>query len=155
MSILHYKSAIDLMSENGIESLVKVPSSAGDVRRLEERLGHSLPPSYKAMLSDYGILSFEGRMIYGLGRAGMDVASVPNVVFATETLRQGGEIDDKMVRIMASGYGPFYVIDCEYVDQDGESPVFLVDQLGYSVSRERVANSFGEFLLTEMKECIK
>ncbi|MEL6475537.1 MAG: SMI1/KNR4 family protein, partial [Pseudomonadota bacterium] len=62
---------------------------------------------------------------------------------------------DKMVRIMASGYGPFYVIDCEYVDQDGESPVFLVDQLGYAVSRERVANSFGEFLLTEMKECIK
>ncbi len=103
------------------------------------------------MVADLGSLSFGSKDIYGLTRLGMDIASVPNVVFATEDSRSRGEITNKMIEIMPSGYGPNYVLDCGQLDQRGEAPVYEINELGYKHGMKKVADSFGEFLLSEVK----
>ncbi len=89
-------------------------------------------------------------MIYGLGKTGVFGNSAPNVVFVTKDRIENSEISQSMIEIMPSGYGPFFVIDCSKMDADGEAPVYLVSAGGYEVECEKVADSFGEFLLNEV-----
>lgn len=126
-----------------------IPGNA--IELLEARLNTKLPGSYKAMVKDFGSLSFGSKDVYGLTHLGMDVASTPNVVFATEDLRSRGGITGKMIEIMASGYGPNFVLDCGQLDQRGEAPVYEINELGYKHGMNKVADSFGEFLLNEVK----
>lgn len=59
-----------------------------------------------------------------------------------------------MIRIMASGYGPFFAIDCNQIDANGEAPVYEVSAKGVAQGKSRVAESFGEFFLNEVKALI-
>jgi SMI1-KNR4 cell-wall len=151
LSIIEYQTAINLLNNSLIE--IDEPESipSNSIELLEERLNTKLPESYKKMLVGFGSLSFGSKDIYGLTHLGMDIASVPNVVFATEDSRSRGEITNKMIEIMPSGYGPNYVLDCGQLDQRGEAPVYEINELGYKHGMKKVADSFGEFLLNEVK----
>jgi hypothetical protein len=151
LSKIEYQKAINLLRNSSIDidEPEAIPSNA--IELLEARLGTKLPRSYQEMIIDFGSLSFGSKDIYGITRLGMDVASAPNVVFATEDSRSRGEITDKMVEIMPSSYGPNFVLDCGQLDQRSEAPVYEINELGYRHGMKKVADSFGEFLLNEVK----
>ncbi len=152
MSLSDYRSAIEKLRDNGVKIDYQMPASDDLIRALEERLGVDLPISYKAMLSEFGILGFGGNDFYGLGRTGLDGKNAPSVVFTTERSRKEGEISDTMVRIKASGYGPCFVIDCAQSTSPGEAAIYELDERGLSYGSERVADSFGTFLLEDVNE---
>jgi hypothetical protein len=152
MSVSDYRFAVEKLKNNGVEIDYLIPASDDLIRSLEDRLGVNLPLSYKAMLSEFGILGFGGNDFYGLGKTGLDGKNAPSVVFTTERSRKDREISDTMVRIKASGYGPFYVIDCAETTTPGESPIYELDERGMSYGSKRVADSFGAFVLEHVNE---
>jgi SMI1-KNR4 cell-wall len=151
MSRIEYHTAINLLTNSSIKIDEPEPIPSNVVELLEARLNTKLPHSYKQMIVDFGSLSFGSKDIYGIIRLGMDVASAPNVVFATEDSRSRSEITDKMIEIMPSGYGTNFVLDCGQLDQRGEAPVYEINELGYKHGMKKVADSFGEFLLNEVR----
>ncbi len=152
MSVSDYRFAIDRLKNNGVEIDYVIPASNELIRSLEHRLGVMLPLSYKAMLSEFGILGFGGNDFYGLGKTGLEGKNAPSVVFTTERSRMEREISPTMVRIKASGYGPYYVIDCAKKSSPDESPIYEVDEKGIQFGIERVSDSFGTFVLEHVNE---
>ena len=150
-----YEKAIILIAREKIKILVKFPATDELVEDLETRLGVALPKSYKKMLGEFGILLFGGRMIYGIGKNGLEGDAAPNVVFATKDRRENGEITDQMVEVMPSGYGPYFVIDCAEMNDQAEAPVYEIDEAGYRHGKRRIADSFGEFLLGEVNDLLE
>ncbi|MDP0930198.1 SMI1/KNR4 family protein [Paracoccus onubensis] len=150
MTVALYNQALDILSKNEIDVDYNIPAADDLVSSLERHFGHPLPESYKAMLRQHGILAFEGTTIYGLGKTGLDGQSAPSVIFTTDKSRKAGEISSTMVRIMASGYGPFFVLECAEIDDQGEAPVYEIPMTGYQDGMKKVADSFDEFLLNEV-----
>ena len=155
MTVSQYNKAVQMLRESDTPIFSPGGSSQLEIDSLEKLLLVKLPASYRAMLAEFGILGFRGKQFYGLGKSGLDGAAVPNVVFATQSSRLSEEISKGMVRIMASGYGPDFVIDCGQLDQRGEGPVYEVNELGYRHGMKKVADSFGEFLLKEVNTLLE
>lgn len=155
MTIQAYDTAISLLEINGRLSKRRFPQQPGAIQDLAEALSVGLPKSYQTMLGEFGILLFGGRMIYGIGKNGIEGNAAPNVVFATTDRRKNGEITDQMVEIMPSGYGPYFVIDCAEMDSRAEAPVYEIDEAGHQHGKRKVADSFGEFLLGEVNDLLE
>ncbi|WP_152046928.1 SMI1/KNR4 family protein [Aureimonas psammosilenae] len=147
--------ALQRLRENGLQPKGLGTYDESDVARLETRLGVRLPPSYRAMLLDFGSLRFEGMEFYGLVPGGHDAVGIPNVVFATESDRASGAISPAMVHINQSGYGPFFVLDCSAPDDEGEAPVYEIQISGTAFGQEHVAPSFGAFVLGEVEGLLR
>lgn len=154
MSEIDYRAAIDLLQRNGIDLMTSIPATPSDVRALGDRLAFDLPPSYVAMLTEFGCLAFEGREFYGWTRAGLDGVGIPNVVFATECERRSGFIPTTMLVIASGGDGSLLVLDGESRGEDGEAAVYEIDGGGASNGRIRRTDSFGAFLLEEAGRAI-
>lgn len=153
---LAFEAALELVHRFGLAPFVAGPQTAEAVTALERRLNVGLPPSYKAMLRQFGTISFGGVEVYGLARfGGLDAQSIPNVVFATESEQAAGCITPSMVHVMASGYGPIYVLDCSEPDGFGEVPIYEIALGGVAHGRDRLAPSFGEFILGEVERLVR
>lgn len=155
MTIESYEEAIGKLKEGGIEIDFLFPASKSTIDELSEKLRVALPKSYRRMLLDFGILGFEGQTFYGIGRAGLYTKGGSGVLFQTEIARERGQISQRMVRILSSGYGPEFVIDCSQVDSESESPIYEVSELGFRSGMTRVSDSFGNFLLAEVNLLLK
>lgn len=151
----NYEEAIRRLRDAGIEIFSTVSATSADIAAIEARLGVSLPLSYRAMLSQFGIMSFEGIEVYGWTPSGVDGKSIPNVVFATEEDRKKGLISDQMVDFMVAGYGPTFVLDCAETGTDGEAPVYEIPAGGIKHGKDRLADSFGAFLLKEVERVVQ
>lgn len=154
MSVQDYRTAVEILRHSGIEIFSSGGGSDADVAAIERRLGVLLPPSYKAMLSEFGNLSFEGVEIYGWVPSGLDARGAPNLIFMTEGDREKGLISDQMIIFMVAGYGPTMVLDCAEADAAGEAPVYEIATGGMKRGRDRLAHSFGAFFLREVERIV-
>ena len=156
-SVDKYYKAKSIFESSNINYEYKSGVSEEFITKLEARLAVKLPSSYKMFLRDYGFLGVEGLEFYGEWERDRIGGGIPSFVWATESSRERGEIGHQEIRVMASGYGPNFVIDCSEKDDDGESPVYLVsvsvdENTGeISYNRKKVADSFGEFFLSEIQ----
>ncbi len=155
MSLQDYHAAVRVLKENGIEILSSVHASADDMVAMELRLGVNFPPSYKAMLSEFGNMTFEGVEIYGWTRSGLNAKGVPDVVSTTEKDREKGLITGQMIQFMVAGYGPSFVLDCAEADSEGEAPAYEISAGGVARGRDKLADSFGSFLLKEAQRIVE
>nr|WP_272874795.1 SMI1/KNR4 family protein [Agrobacterium tumefaciens] len=142
------------MKDRSIDIFSGTGATDADIVAIEARLGVRLPPSYKAMLTQFGTLSFEGIEVYGWTRSGLDGKSIPNVVFATEDDRKRGLVSDQMVNFMVAGYGPTFVLDCAEISADGEAPVYEIPAGGIKRGKDRLADTFGAFFLAEVERIL-
>lgn len=153
------------MNENmkeAIDKLRKSGNSPDDVRRpdanmvdrVEMRLGVTLPPSYRDFLLSVGVLASGPVEISGIGNTGLNGENSSHVIFATEDARRKNVITHTMIEIGTVGDGSFYVIDCAERDRSGESPVYEVSVGGVNEGKERIADSFGSFLLKKVRDAI-
>lgn len=155
MSMRHYREAVELMQASGREELLRLPQPEPIVDELERKLAVSLPEDYKQMVRDFGILGFQGFEIDGVGSGGVEAEGAPAVAWATLKRREKGLLSPTMVKIMSSGYGPEFVLDCAETPRTGEAPVHMVSLGGQQDDMEKVADSFGEFLLNEVRAAVE
>lgn len=107
------------------------------------------------MLSDFGALEFATTEIYGWLSQGIDAEFATNVVYTTERERRDGRISGTMVPFLTSGYGPFFVIECAEIGVDGEAAIYEISPAGYHRGKDRLADSFGAFLIEEVDRARK
>ncbi|AXA41600.1 SMI1/KNR4 family protein [Rhizobium leguminosarum] len=155
MTILLYDDAIRALRENDVPILGTTGATEENIKQIQVRLGVSLPPSYRKMLSDFGALEFGTKEFYGWLSQGIDAKFATNVVYTTERERCDGRISGAMVPFLTSGYGPFFVIDCTEIGLDGEAAIYEVSPAGYERGKDRVADSFGAFLIEEVDRVLQ
>ena len=155
MSVEHYREAMALLEAQGRGLRVRFPAEDASIEKVEAGLAVTLPDDYKQMLRDVGILMARGFEVDGIGRNGLDPSAPDNILGSVVKERAQGRISDTMVAIMSSGYGPVFVLDCADTARTGEAPVLLVPLEGHrSPDVERVADSFGAFLLGEVRAAV-
>jgi hypothetical protein len=113
----------------------------------EGSLGVTFPESYKEFLQKYGAGSFAGEPIYGLG---VPDANLPNVVFATETLRTSDDFfPADLVVVQDTGEGDILCLATSRMNADNECPVVQwIPEMSFEEQMFEVINStFAHFLL--------
>ena len=145
-----------IIEESGESYHGSGPASDEMISLYEKELSISFPESYKIFLKKYGTLSFNGESFYGISRLGMVATSAPDVRFVTQEARKLGDIDENMIQIKSSGYGPIFSIDKSIIGSNGEAAI-VETELSFKRDKYKkvVANNFSEFLLNEIKNSLK
>lgn len=119
----------------------------------ESALGVALPPSYRCFVERLGAGSISPFEVYGLISEPFD-GPIPDAVWATLNSRRGpSQLPPSMVVIGDDGMGGEYGLDTA----QGPEPPVEVWYGGASTSGdvlERVAESFGAFLLDGVRQVI-
>ena len=151
MNINLYENLQKIIEESGKSYHGSGPASDEMISLYEKELSISFPESYKIFLKKYGTLSF-----YGISRLGMVATSAPDVRFVTQEARKLGDIDENMIQIKSSGYGPIFSIDKSIIGSNGEAAI-VETELSFKRDKYKkvVANNFSEFLLNEIKNSLK
>ena len=113
----------------------------------EGQLNVKFPESYKQFLQRYGSGSFAGEDIYGLG---VPETNLPNVVFATDTLRTSDDFFPvDLVVIQDTGEGDLLCLATSRMDEAGECPVVQwIPEMSFEEQMFEVINrTFAHFLL--------
>ncbi|MFI3312071.1 SMI1/KNR4 family protein [Ewingella allii] len=141
-----------LISDSGEFSHGSGPASEDTILLYESSLGVIFPESYKIFLRKYGTLMFNGLSFYGISKQGLSANSAPDVRYVTLEARKLGDIDDKMIKILSSGYGPSFSLDLSVIGETGE-PVVVETELSFKRDKNKniIANSFVEFLFKEIE----
>lgn len=148
MSIQQYEQARELIERAGGGDF-EGPKPESLVAKAENVLGVVFPPSYRHFLLQMGCGDFNGLEIYGLIGDNFEESTVPNGIWLTLHQRRAINLPPSCIIIGDGGDGNFYAIDTNRVHADGESPVIRVSIDGKY--RERVADSFGNYLLDSVR----
>jgi hypothetical protein len=151
LGLEHYRTALSLAKEGGLELEAPMPVSSGLIDDLERRLNVRLPLSYRQAVAEYGLLAIGNIEIAGIGITGFEGKTALNVVFGTEKDRADELITQSMITISFAGDGRFYAIDCAQLSEDGEAPVYEIPVGGIKYGKDKVADSFGDFLLDQVR----
>ncbi|EPC8954018.1 SMI1/KNR4 family protein [Cronobacter sakazakii] len=150
-----YNELDKLISESGEDAQGSGPAADEKIRLYEQELEVQFPYTYKLFLEKYGTLLFNGESFYGISKLGLGAQSAPDVRYTTLKARELGDIDNNMVLIKSSGYGPLFSIDLS-VHKNGEAVVIKTDlSFKRDGSKKIVARSFAEFLINEVKESLE
>lgn len=85
----------------------------------------------------------------------MAAQSAPDVRYTTLKARELGDIDNNMILIKSSGYGPLFSIDVS-VQSGGEAAVVETDlSFKRDGSKKIVAKTFADFLVCEIKKSLE
>lgn len=122
------------------------------IRKAEEALGTTFPPSYRKFLRKYGCGNVAGLEIYGLTTDNFQTGSVPNGVWLTLDERKTSKLPSSLVIVSDNGSGGWFALKTDEVDTDGECPV--VEKYPGVDAMPRVSESFGDFLLNELQSAI-
>ncbi|ELY4323839.1 SMI1/KNR4 family protein [Cronobacter turicensis] len=149
-----YDELDKLISESGEEVRGSGPATQDMIRVYEKELKVQFPYTYKVFLEKYGTLSFNGESFYGISKLGLGAQSAPDVGYTTLKARELGDIDNTMILIKSSGYGPLFAIDVS-VQKHGEAVVVETDlSFKREGSKKIVAKSFAEFLIHEIEDSL-
>jgi len=121
----------------------------------ESRLGLRFPDSYREFLQKYGAGQYGGEPIYGLG---VPDVSLPNVVWATETMRTADDFfPGDLVPIQDTGAGDVLCLVTSRIGDDGECPVIeWFPEVSLDEQTLDVINkTFAHFLLAVARRALK
>ena len=118
------------------------------IEKAESALNLKFPPSYRVFLKTLGCGDIEGLEFYGLIDDNFESSSVPNAIWLTLHERKTSDLPDHLVLIYGLDDGTFYAIDTKTTGLDGENPIVRYGADGVT---EKIADSFGSFLLSELK----
>ena len=108
------------------------------------------PPSYRQFLLELGCGDVAGFEVYGLVDEDFVDSAVPDAIWLTLEERRSSGLDPRYVVIGALGDGTYDCLDTAHVDAAGEAPVV---QLSADFEDPvKLADSFGEYFLTEVEE---
>lgn len=141
-----------LLIKNEVEFFSGVGANEDLTKDAANLLNVQFPCEYICFLKKYGYLAVNGSEFYGLTRSGLAAKSIPCVIFATQTARARGDVSDKMIKIMSTGYGPSICID---MSQDAEYGVGSIISVPFSFKNdskvEFLSQNFSSFILDEIQ----
>ena len=114
----------------------------------------NFPESYKAFLQKYGCGQYGGEPIYGLG---VPDDNLPNVVWATETMRTADDFLPRRPRPNPGhGRGRSTLLATSRIGEDGECPVVQwIPQMSIDEQSFEVINkTFAGFLLAVARRAL-
>ena len=125
------------------------PASQRSMQDAESTLNVTFPNSYARFLKRYGVGNIVGLEFYGIvENPATDERGIPDAIWLTQDLRETAELPREFIAVSETGYGPYYVLDTSQMDTNGECPVYMWD---VGNQKEKIADSFGEFLYEELK----
>jgi antitoxin YobK len=145
----HYESARRLLHEgHGLEVDGPQPAPAELIRKAEQALGLTFPPSYRQFLLDFGTGGFGSLEVYGIVGEDFDKSSVPDGIWCTLDERKNSGLDRRYLLVQSGGDGTYVAIDSGQSDDAGECPLVRLSIDGKP--SEHVGDSFGAWLLDEL-----
>ncbi|HRH96450.1 MAG TPA: SMI1/KNR4 family protein [Prosthecobacter sp.] len=147
MSMQDYETAKQMMSD--AETDFDGSKAEYLIEKAEQVLHLKFPPTYRRFLSEFGCGGVEGFELYGIIGENFENSGIPDAIWYTLQLRKSIHLDLRLVVIAVAGDGCFYAIDTSDNDCEGEGSVSI-----YSIdgsTREKVASSFGAFLLKQVQ----
>lgn len=146
MSLEDLQEALDLIDELGGD--FEGEKSTSLLNKAEGALDLTFPPSYRTFLTTLGCGDIEGLEFFGLIGEDFENSGVPDAIWLTMEERKASGLPSYFVLVYARGDGVYYALDTSRSNNDGECPV-----VSYNGSGEytEIANSYGEFLLSEIK----
>lgn len=118
----------------------------------EDRLGVTFPASFRAYLSQWGNLSFNGYEYYGLTpNADFDHSGIPNCVWFTLRKREQIGLPASLVIFRNENDEEYFCLDTSQTRGDNECPVVIWDNMVGEIAQTLNA-SFSEFLQAELTE---
>ncbi|MGU6971036.1 SMI1/KNR4 family protein [Salmonella enterica subsp. enterica serovar Oranienburg] len=145
-----------IITDSGEVFFCSGPASEELISAYESSLNIVFPESYKIFLRKYGTLMFNGLSFYGISKQGLAANSAPDVKYVTIEARKLGDVDDDMIKMLSSGYGPSFSIDVSMLSETGEA-VIVETELSFKRDGDKsiVANNFAEFLLGKISESLE
>ncbi|MDH6440681.1 hypothetical protein M2158_009222 [Streptomyces sp. SAI-144] len=147
------RQVIDLVRANEDTAQHGRGCSPEIIARAERELGLTFPPSYRLLIEEFGswdVSSSEFLGIYQTEAAG-DVL----LGSVAETLDARAEVGmpQELMVVMLDDVWLFAVLDTSQPDEDGEYPVFAWNPGVLDGGlMEKIADSFGEFVLKECQQ---
>jgi hypothetical protein len=147
-----FNQAALLIQENPSLAHFYGAASPESIDAAERFLDVTFPASYRAFLEKFGVGSFYGAEFYGVVNGKVPGSSVPSIVWTTLDDRKHPAYPATFVTIMSTGYGPLVCFDAA----DGEEPSIVLWHAGMAPGErpEFVAESFGDFFLSETTQCL-
>lgn len=144
--------ALALAEENGLFVEDPMPAAPAEIAALEAEAGAPLPASYRAFLATYGTLAVEGMEFLGLVPGRLDAAAIPNVMWLLREMREREGLTRDLLPVEELGDGAMACLELSAI-AGGEAPVVLRDR-GAPDRRDRLADSFGEYMLRRMQDSL-
>lgn len=143
------EKAFDIIERNKHLADFCDPIPPSEVAKAEHMLDVHFPKSYAKFIKSYGAGDIGGLELYGIIEAlEKDGHGPPNGVWLTQDSRKIANLPHEFIVIADTGYGPHYVLDTSQMDDSGECPVYMWD---VGNQKEKIADSFGDFLYEELK----
>ncbi len=155
MSMKDLNDALKLIEANSSRAYFAGEKSSELVEKAELALGVQFPPSYREFVSRLGCGNIGAREVYGITSDNFENASVPNGIWLTLDERRSSGLPDHLIIIYALGEGTYYALDTSQRDDNGECPVVAWPAGSLSDEHlEVIANDFGEFMLSMVREAL-
>ncbi|WP_430909121.1 SMI1/KNR4 family protein [Maribacter sp. 2-571] len=146
------ENALQIIEENIDDADFCGPVAPDKITSAEEILGVKFPKSYSLFLKKYGAGDIAGIELFGIIKdPTTDGPMVPNGIWLTLNLREESALPKEFIVVSETGYGPYYVIDTSFKDDNFESPVYIWDT---DNQKEKISDSFGKFLYSLIGESI-
>ena len=144
--------ALALAEENGLIMDDPMPVSESDIAALEAEAGAPLPASFRACVATWGALTLDGMEVYGLIPGRLDAQAVPNLLWLLRDMREREGLPRDLLPVMDLDDGVMACLDLSAA-AGGEAPVVERD-IGAPDRRDRLADSFGDYLLQRVQDLI-
>ncbi|HTS82715.1 MAG TPA: SMI1/KNR4 family protein [Myxococcaceae bacterium] len=151
MTVEKYRRARELITKAGGGDFAG-PKPESLVARAEEALGLRFPPSYRQFLLELGCGDVGGFEVYGVVDDDFVHSSVPDAIWMTLEERRNVGLDPRYLVIGTLGDGTLDCLDTVHLGRDGEAPVVQLSSEGEDPVR--LADSFGEYFLTEVESAL-
>ena len=143
---------IENASDRGVE--FGTPESAPSdewIRKAEQRLGCSLPPSYIWFLRSFGGGEILGEEINSIYEIEFSEAIGGDVVYQYAAHQAAGTLTSTEVPLCRSDFGELFVLETSEANDAGEYPVYL----RRGENREVYGRTFAEFLERRIRELVE
>ena len=143
-----YRSLIERLDSSSAETFWFGPAPREEIQRLEELLGHPLPPSFRLFLQECG---GGGEVETGVSGIYQSAAKDDKgtVWGDTRRCRERFDLPNTLVVIYFSEDEICWCLDCRRPEKNGESPVVSYNVFSRAVDRKlspTFADWFGEYV---------
>ncbi len=149
---MNIENTFQIIEDNINDANFCGPIALNNIMLAEEILGVNFPKSYTMFLEKYGAGDIIGIELFGIIKdPTTDGQMIPNGIWLTLNLREELSLPKEFIVVSETGYGSYYVIDTSLKDDSFESPVYTWD---IGNKKEKISDSFGEFLFSLLEESI-
>lgn len=157
MGMKDFERAMAIIKEHSSLALFQGAKEEMLIKKAEEFLGLTFPPTYRRFLRELGCGCFDGEEFHGIVDEEFENAQIPDGVGMTQRFRKEANLPDSYFILYLTGDGFLYVLDTKQRNEENESPV-LAWYSGISKPGDKlevIAPDFGTFFYRTLKQALE